>query len=183
MRSPRLLLATLAAIALTLAVALPAAAHDDGGGRGGFSSFLPPTDIAVGNFYSRSVVGASVFTAVPNQQVLVYGTYRNLTPGQSYFTVIYGNKVCDPAQAFPVGPFTADANGRGVLFSLVPLPAVVDVGLTGSVSVRFADADAAGNPTDVDNDGLTGTTDVIAVAGQPSIGLVRCDTRPFVVNR
>lgn len=48
---------------------------------------------------------------------------------------------------------------------------------TMSVSVRMADTAA-----DLDQDGRTGPTDVVAVAGQPAIGLVDCDTTPIVVG-
>lgn len=72
-----------------------------------------------------------------------------------------------------------NSRGRARLAASVPRPAGVDFGATGSVSVRIADTDRRGNPTDQDKDGLTGPTDVVAVPGKPRIGLVECDRRPL----
>ncbi len=84
-----------------------------------------------------------------------------------------GNTVCDPAQAFPLGPFTTDRCGCARFTTTAPAPAAVDVGNAGTVSVRIGD-----DATDQDGDGFTGPIDVVAVPGQPSIGLVECSTRP-----
>lgn len=134
-----------------------------------------PPDAVFGTF-SRNLAGASSFVQT-GSNVAVYGLYAGLKRNTSYFTVVYGNGNCDPAQAFPVGPFVTDKLGRAALAASVALPAVVDLGLTGSVSVRRGDTNA-----DLDGDGLTGPTDVVAVPGTPSIGLVECDRSPRAYN-
>ena len=134
-----------------------------------------PADLAIGTFH-RNLYGTSVFVAA-GSSVNVYGTYAGLKRNSAYFTVMYGNKICAPAQAFPVGPFITDANGFATLAANVTLPAAVDVGAPGSVSVRRGD-----DATDQDGDGKTGPSDVVAVPGKPGIGLVECDSNPRVLN-
>lgn len=132
-----------------------------------------PGDVAIGDFYHRLLGTSLISQAGTNAQV--YGRYAGLGRNRAYFTVAYGNTNCDPAQAFPIGPFYTDARGRATFAASVPL--AVDLGGTGSVSVRRGD-----NATDIDGDGLTGPTDVVAVPGQPGIGLIECDSNPAVGN-
>ena len=132
-------------------------------------------DVAIGTFYSRDVVGVSVFKQQATT-IQVVGRYAGLRPNHAYFTVIYANNVCDPAQAFPIGPFWTNRYGLGSINQSVANPNGVSVGGTMSVSVRRGD-----NQSDIDGDGLLGPTDVVAVPGQPSIGLIHCDTAPTVI--
>ena len=129
-------------------------------------------NLALGKF-SRNLLGASAF-AQSGTNIAVNGAYFFLRPNRSYFTVIYANGNCDPAQAFPVGPFTTDQWGRGVLSTSVTGAASLVAG-TKSVSVRRGD-----DNTDIDKDGKTGPTDVVAVPGKPGIGLIECDGAPVV---
>ena len=129
-------------------------------------------DLAVGTF-THNVLGYSVFEQPDNASIRTVGQYLFLRPGQSYFTVIYANGNCDPAQAFPVGPFVADKYGRGRINVLTP--STVPVGGTGSISVRRGD-----NASDIDGDGKTGPSDVVAVPGKPYIGLIECDRHPVI---
>ena len=122
--------------------------------------------------FNRNLVGHSDFQQ-SGSTYHVTGQYAGLVAGNSYFTVIYGNANCDPAQAFPVGPFTAGQLGTSSLDTTVV--SAVPVRGTRSMSVRMADTSA-----DLDGDGKTGPSDVVAVAGQPQIGLIECDTTPVV---
>lgn len=128
---------------------------------------------AVGQF-SRHLFGYSKFVQ-SGTTIRVTGGYFFLTPNKAYFTVIYGNKKCDPAQAFPVGPFTTNQYGFAILDTTVTAPTAGFVAGTMSVSVRRGD-----NKNDVDGDGITGPSDVIAVPGKPFIGLQECDRAPVV---
>lgn len=131
-----------------------------------------PGAVVVGTFHKK-LLGTSAFIVTPDgTTALVYGAYSRLAKNRAYFTVAYGNGVCDPAQAFPVGPFTTDNRGRATLAAAVPLNGVSLAG-SGSVSVRIGD-----DATDQDGDGKTGPTDVVAVPGMPKIGLVECDRSP-----
>ncbi len=126
--------------------------------------------------FSQNLLGVSRFTQ-HGSSVSVKGLYSGLTPGNSYYTVVYGNSNCDPAQAFPVGYFTAGRRGF-TGFSMTTTTTIPNlVSGTMSMSVRMADTAA-----DLDQDGLTGPTDVVAVAGTPSIGLVECNSHPTVTN-
>ena len=141
-----------------------------------------PQTAAIGLF-SQNLRGVSTFVE-EGSTIHLRGAYAGLNPKRSYFSVLYGNGNCDPAQAFPVGPFRVRGNGAGGADVVAPNPAaagmpLIDVAKTGSISVRIGDTDRKGNPTDQDGDGNYGATDVVAVAGQPSIGLVECDTSPF----
>lgn len=145
------------------------------GTAGAAAAPAPTGPVATGVFYHR-LLGISRFRAsADGTQVTVHGRYALLAPNSSYFTVIYANAVCDPAQAFPVGPFTTDSRGIGRLDTTVPTKIPGLVAGTRSVSVRIGDTAA-----DLDGDGKTGPTDVVAVPGQPSIGLVECDSVPTV---
>ncbi len=124
-------------------------------------------------FY-KNLLGYSKFTQ-SGTSITVDGSYTRLRPNRSYFTVIYGNKNCDPAQAFPVGPFTTDGKGRATLNMTVA--ATVPVSGTQSMSVRRGD-----NNTDIDNDGKLGPSDVVAVPGSPSVGLIECNRHPWVAG-
>ena len=132
---------------------------------------------AVAATFQRKLNGRSQFVSTNAGALEVYGQYAGLPANSPFFTVIYGNGNCDPAQAFPVGPFYTDANGRATFAANVPLPATVNVGQTGSASVRMGDT-----LMDIDKDGKVGPTDVVAVPGTPSIGLVECDYNPNVAN-
>jgi hypothetical protein len=127
---------------------------------------------AVGVFHTN-LIGTSIFTQTSPTTVRLQGSYTHLIPGAPYFSVIYANKNCDPAQAFPIGPFFANAHGNAQVDLTVTGPAPVSG--TMSVSVRHGD-----DATDQDHDGKLGPTDVVAVPGQPSIGLVECDNAPLV---
>jgi hypothetical protein len=131
-------------------------------------------DVAVGSFHSRDVTGYSVFKQQATT-IQVVGKYTGLKPNRPYFTVIYSNNICDPAQAFPIGPFFTDHHGNGWINQSVANPNGISVGGTMSVSVRRGD-----NQSDIDHDGLLGPTDVVAVPGNPPIGLIHCDGRPTV---
>lgn len=149
------LLGTAVALAGTVA-AVPATAQATG-----------PDAVKVGAF-NRNLIGASVFRQT-GTAITVNGAYVRLAPRSSFFTVIYANGNCDPAQAFPVGPFQTNRYGIGTLRMTVSGAAGLVAG-SKSISVRNGD-----DSTDRDGDGLTGPTDVVAVAGQPSVGLVECD--------
>jgi hypothetical protein len=157
----------LAAVGVIAASSVATAAPHHGGPAG------PTTPTARAIFY-RGLLGESTFVQ-GSGQIAISGRYTHLIPGNSYFTVIYANGNCDPAQAFPVGPFTADANGNAALDTTVPTAVLVSG--TKSMSVRRADTQY-----DEDGDGKTGPTDVVAVPGQPSIGLVECDATPQVTG-
>jgi len=157
-----------AAAIVATAFAVPFAASASASAASGQS-------VAVGKF-NRSLVGASVFRQT-GTTVSVNGLYGRL-PGRlpanrSFFTVAYANRQCDPAQAFPVGPFTTNRYGVGSLSTTVSGMAGLVAG-TRSVSVRRGD-----DATDIDQDGLIGPTDVVAVPGQPGIGLIECDANPL----
>lgn len=178
MKSSRLTIAiaTVALAAGGTAAASASTGTKTAGLSGSFAASLnvsTSTPAALATF-NRGLQGASLFTQ-QSGAINVRGGYRNLLPGQSYFTVIYANNNCDPAQAFPVGPFTADNNGYASLNTTVAT--TVPVSGTMSMSVRRADSSI-----DEDRDGKAGITDVIAVAGQPAIGLVECNSHPYVTH-
>lgn len=131
----------------------------------------PADSAAIGLF--KNPDGVSVFTE-QGDSIRAQGRYSELKPRSPYFTVVYANRTCDPAQAFPVGPFITDRRGRGYLDQTAANPTGVNVGAAQSISIRIGDTAA-----DLDGDKKTGPTDVVAVAGQPSVGLVQCDTSPF----
>jgi len=151
---------------------LPVVLFDTPGVAALTSSGASTPDAAVGVFHTN-LLGVSVFTQAGVGQIRVQGSYSRLVPGAPYFTVIYGNTICDPAQAFPVGPFYASSRGTLRVDTTVASP-IAPVRGTGSVSVRHGDTAA-----DLDGDGKVGPTDVVAVAGQPSVGLVECDNAPL----
>ncbi len=132
----------------------------------------PTTPTARAVFY-RGLLGESTFVQGTGQ-ISVIGRYTHLIPGNSYYTVIYANNDCDPAQALPVGPFTADGAGNSSLTATVAT--AVPVAGTESMSVRRAatqyDVKANGQPYPAGA--------VVAVPGQPSIGLIECDATPLV---
>lgn len=142
-----------------------------------------PNASVIGHFKTAKVSGYSHFYT-KGSQVRVISNLTNLTPGQGYFTVVYANKNCDPAQAIPTGPVVADASGKATLETTVNGPAAGLKG-AGSVSVRFADDGNVGAPAgnDVDGDGIVGPIDVVAVPGQPSVGLLICDSNPSITNQ
>ncbi len=140
------------------------------GSTGTANADTPSTARAV---FSRNLLGASSF-AQSGTSIRVTGLYSGLKPNRAYFTVVYGNGICDPAQAFPVGPFWTNQNGIATLDTTVTAPAGLVSG-TMSMSVRRGD-----NQTDIDHDGKKGPTDVVAVPGQPSIGLIECNGHPTV---
>lgn len=160
-----------AAILAAAALAVPSAAQADGPS----DARARPQAVAVGVF-SANLNGVSVFRQT-DTTVKVNGFYFGLPANRSFFTVAYANNVCDPAQAFPVGPFYTNARGFGRLSTSVPAPAGIVAG-TDSISVRRGD-----DATDIDRDTLVGPTDVVAVPGQPSIGLVECDSGPSPSSR
>lgn len=128
--------------------------------------------------YGRIGVGLSSITAADATDLKVVGAYGGLGRSKPFFTVIYGNTNCDPAQAIVFGPFYSDAQGRATVNVTVPVPAAVGTAAAalagaGSVSVRIGDTAA-----DIDRDGKTGPTDVVAVPGTPAIGLVECNDQP-----
>ena len=137
----------------------------------------PLAGFALGTF-NGNASGNSVFVQSGNTVRLI-GVYSDLVPGQAYFSVIYGNGQCDPAQAFPVGPFTANGRGNASANLTATLPANVTVSGTMSISIRRGDVRKGVN-TDQDGDGKTGPTDVVAVPGKPGVGLVDCDYAPLV---
>ncbi len=171
MRTTPYVLAAAAAALASVATAVPAQASPTP-----LTTVGSPGPVVVGTFHKK-LAGTSAFVVTPDATTaLVYGAYAKLGRNRAYFTVAYGNAVCDPAQEFPVGPFTTDAKGRGTLAAAVPLNGVSLAG-SGSVSVRIGD-----DATDQDKDGKTGPTDVVAVPGQPKIGLVECDKHPYDVT-
>ena len=137
--------------------------------------------------YAPSLKGTSHFIE-KGKSVTVHVVDFGLTPNRAYFTVLYGNNNCDPAQAFPIGPFMSDAFGRitghltvqdttGLTGGVVAATGGAN-GSLGSISTRIGDTDQSGNPTDQDLDGKFGASDVVAVPGMPAIGLVQCDSAP-----
>lgn len=175
MRITKIAALTAAAAALSVTLAGVAAADsDDHGGTpaGRYTQIGTPDNVALGTF-TRQLTGSSEFVQ-SGSNIDVYGQYRGLDKSRAFFTVIYANKNCDPAQAFPVGPFTTDSHGRALFAAQVPGNGV-QVSGTMSVSVRYADTDRNGNFTDQDGDNKTGPTDVVAVPGSPTIGLRECN--------
>ncbi|MDQ6849145.1 MAG: hypothetical protein M3070_04015 [Actinomycetota bacterium] len=150
-----------------LATATSAAATTNGPGDTSSAS-------ATALFY-RNLLGYSRFSQ-DGSAITVTGLYRGLRPQHAYFTVVYSNGNCDPAQAFPVGPFYTDGKGRGALNTTVTGAAGLVAG-TMSMSVRRGD-----NNSDIDHDKLLGPTDVVAVPGKPRIGLIECQGNPYVVS-
>lgn len=136
------------------------------------SSGATTPDAAIGVFHTN-LIGTSIFTQISATSIRLQGSYQRLIPGAPYFSVLYGNTTCDPAQAFPVGPFFADR--RGQVQVSITVTGTKIVATTGSISVRHGD-----DATDQDKDGKLGPTDVVAVPGQPSIGLVECDNAPLL---
>lgn len=181
MRSMKMLLVAAVVAALTLTGVGVAGADDEDNTASSVNVSLLATNVggdAVLGYFTQNLRGYSLFTQDPTTQTItVKGAYRGLAPNSPYFTVVYGNRNCDPAKAFPIGPFFSNARGRATV-NLTSTPAPFDLGSgTMSASVRIGDTAA-----DIDKDGKLGPTDVVAVAGQPSIGLVECNTSPFVRN-
>lgn len=127
---------------------------------------------ATGVFHTN-LLGVSIFTQASPTTIRLQGSYSRLIAGAPYFSVIYGNTNCDPAQAFVIGPFFADRHGRANVD--ITMAGTNIVAGTGSISVRHGD-----DATDQDRDGKTGPTDVVAIPGQPSVGLVECDNAPLI---
>ena len=163
-----------AALASVLAATPAQASTDDVFGT---AASAPAGTAAIGLFQGKPT-GVSLFTN-DGSNIDLRGVQSNLNNRRTYFSVIYGNGNCDPAQAFPISIGSPNRQGVVRFNTSAPNPKAIPVGGIGSVSVRFAATDAQGNPTDQDGDGKTGPTDVVAVAGQPSIGLVQCDQSPF----
>ena len=172
----RLVTATIgaAALASVLAAAPAQASTDDVFGT---AASAPAGTAAIGLFQGKPT-GISLFTN-DGSNIDLRGVQSNLNNRRSYFSVIYGNGNCDPAQAFPVAIGSPNRQGVVRFSTSAPNPNGIMVGGTGSVSVRIADTDANGNPTDQDGDGIKGAGDVVAVPGNPSVGLVQCDQSPF----
>lgn len=159
----KILVAAIAAPLILAGSASPAAAD-------GSSSTTPvPTATAI---FTHNLLGISHFTQ-RGATVRVRGAYALLAPVSAYFTVVYGNTVCDPAQAFPIGPFYTNAQGFGRISQSATTTIPGLVAGTMSISVRRGD-----DSTDIDGDGLFGPTDVVAVPGTPSIGLIECNSAP-----
>ncbi len=145
-----------------------------------------PGALVVGAFDSTHVGGTSTFLQTPvdgsgRSRVYVTGSYAGLDRFRPYFTSAYGNDDCDPAQAFPVGPFVSDGSGKAILAGGVASDfngTTADIAGARSVSIRIGDQDKDGRYTDQDHDGIFGGGDVVAVPGKPRIGLVRCDSSP-----
>lgn len=123
--------------------------------------------------FSANLTGTSQFVQT-GTSVTVTGSYSRLKPGHSYFTVVYGNGNCDPAAAFPVGPFVANSFGVATLSTTLTAPAGLVAG-TMSMSVRRGDSQM-----DRDHDGLLGPSDVVAIPGHPKVGLIECNYHPVV---
>jgi hypothetical protein len=124
-------------------------------------------NIALGVFHPEAkfltLHGYSYFTESA-AGIRVQGKYSGLQNHQPYFTVIYGDNNCDPVSAFPIGPFYSNTAGQAHVDKTFPNPKGIQVSTTGSVSVRHS----------------TPQGKVIAVPGKPSIGLVECDSHPYV---
>lgn len=135
----------------------------------------PTTTATATAVFSANLTGTSSFSQV-GTVVTVAGSYSGLKPGHSYFTVVYGNGNCDPAAAFPVGPFVANAAGAATLSATLTAPAGLVAG-TMSMSVRRGDSQM-----DRDHDGKLGPSDVVAIPGHPKVGLIECNYHPVVTS-
>lgn len=159
---------------LVAAIAVPLILAGSASPAGAASpSSTPTVPTATAGFY-HNLFGVSRFTQ-RGSTVRVRGAYAFLKPSSAYFTVVYGNSICDPAQAFPIGPFYTNTQGFGTINQSATTTIPNLVAGTMSISVRRGD-----DSTDIDGDGLFGPTDVVAVPGNPSIGLIECNGAPTV---